>query len=175
MAYFKTFKMPVTITRCSNNYGPYQFPEKLIPLMITNALEDRELPVYGDGMNVRDWIHVFDHSAAIDTVLHNGIAGNVYNIGGESEKANIEIVKLILDILGKPHSLIKFVKDRPGHDKRYAIDQTKIKRELDFHLGTSFENGMEETVQWYMKNRTWWKRIKSGEYLEYYDMMYKNR
>lgn len=175
MAYFKTFKSPVVITRCSNNYGPYQFPEKLIPLMITNALENIELPVYGDGMNVRDWIHVSDHCEAIDTVLHKGIFGNVYNIGGESEKANIEIVKLILDILGKPHSLIKFVKDRPGHDRRYAIDQSKIKKELGFEVHTGFEKGMEETVKWYIENRTWWKRIKSGEYLEYYDMMYKNR
>lgn len=175
MAYFKTFKSPVVITRCSNNYGPYQFPEKLIPLMITNALENIELPVYGDGMNVRDWVHVLDHCEAIDTVLHKGIFGNVYNIGGESEKANIEIVKLILDILVKPHSLIKFVKDRPGHDRRYAIDQTKIKKELGFEVHVGFEKGMEETIKWYIENRTWWKRIKSGEYLEYYDMMYKNR
>jgi len=175
MAYFKTFKTPVMITRCSNNYGPYQFPEKLIPLIITNALENIELPVYGDGMNVRDWIHVLDHCAAIDTVLHKGIVGNVYNVGGESEKANIDIVKLILDILGKPHSLIKYVKDRPGHDRRYAIDQTKIKNELGFQTNMSFEKGMEDTVKWYIENRSWWERIKSGAYLEYYDMMYKNR
>jgi dTDP-glucose 4,6-dehydratase len=174
-AYFKTFGMPVIITRCSNNYGPYQFPEKLIPLIITNALEDIELPVYGDGMNVRDWIHVLDHCAAIDTVLHKGKVGNVYNVGGESEKANIEIVKLILDILGKPHSLIKYVKDRPGHDRRYAIDQTKIKNELGHKTSMTFEKGMEETVKWYVENRSWWERIKSGAYLEYYDMMYKDR
>jgi dTDP-glucose 4,6-dehydratase len=174
-AYYKTFGLPVMITRCSNNYGPYQFPEKLIPLIITNALENIELPVYGDGMNVRDWIHVLDHCAAIDTVLHKGIIGNVYNVGGESEKANIEIVKLILDILGKPHSLIKYVKDRPGHDRRYAIDQTKIKGELNFQVGTDFDKGMEETVRWYRENRTWWERVKSGAYLEYYDRMYKNR
>lgn len=175
MAYFKTFNMPVLITRCSNNYGPYQFPEKLIPLIISNALEDIELPVYGDGMNVRDWIHVIDHCRGIDTVLHEGRSGEVYNIGGESEKTNIEIVKLILDILGKPHSLIKYVKDRPGHDRRYAIDQTKIKEELGYETSMTFEKGMEETVKWYVENRPWWERIKSGAYLEYYDMMYKNR
>jgi len=175
MAYYKTFNTPVIITRCSNNYGPYQFPEKLIPLIISNALENIELPVYGDGMNVRDWIHVLDHCAGIDTVLHKGALGNVYNIGGESEKTNIEIVKLILDILGKPHSLIKYVKDRPGHDRRYAIDQTKIKNELGHQTRNSFEKGMEDTVKWYVENRSWWERIKSGAYLEYYDMMYKNR
>ncbi|MCX5807398.1 MAG: dTDP-glucose 4,6-dehydratase [Proteobacteria bacterium] len=175
MAYFKTFETPVMITRCSNNYGPYQFPEKLIPLIITNALENIELPVYGDGMNIRDWIHVLDHCAAIDTVLHKGTVGNVYNVGGESEKTNIDIVKLILDILGKPHSLIKYVKDRPGHDRRYAIDQAKIKKELGFQTKNSFEKGMEDTVKWYVENRSWWERIKSGAYLEYYDMMYKNR
>jgi dTDP-glucose 4,6-dehydratase len=174
-AYFKTFGTPILITRCSNNYGSYQFPEKLIPLIITNALENIELPVYGDGMNIRDWIHVLDHCAAIDTVLHKGIIGNVYNVGGESEKANIDIVKLILDILGKPHSLIKYVKDRPGHDRRYAIDQTKIKNELGFQIKNTFEKGMEDTVKWYVENRSWWERIKSGAYLEYYDMMYKNR
>jgi dTDP-glucose 4,6-dehydratase len=175
MAYFKTFNTPVIITRCSNNYGPYQFPEKLIPLIISNALENIELPVYGDGMNVRDWIHVMDHCAGIDTVLHKGTLGNVYNIGGESEKTNIEIVKLILDILGKPHTLIKYVKDRPGHDRRYAIDQTKIKNELGHQTRNTFEKGMEDTVKWYVENRSWWERIKSGAYLEYYDMMYKNR
>jgi dTDP-glucose 4,6-dehydratase len=126
-------------------------------------------------MNVRDWIHVLDHCAAIDTVLHKGAIGNVYNVGGDSEKANIEIVKLILDILGKPHSLIKYVKDRPGHDRRYAIDQTKIKRDLNFQVRTAFNKGMEETVHWYVDNRTWWERIKSGAYLKYYDTMYKNR
>ena len=175
MSYFKTFKMPVMITRCSNNYGPYQFPEKLIPLIVTNALENIDLPVYGDGMNVRDWIYVLDHCEAIDMVLHKGTVGNVYNIGGENEKSNIEIVRLILDILGKPHSLIKYVKDRPGHDRRYAINQTKIKRELGFRIHTGFEKGMEETVRWYIENRAWWERIKSGAYLKYYDMMYKNR
>ncbi|MCX8021295.1 MAG: dTDP-glucose 4,6-dehydratase [Syntrophorhabdaceae bacterium] len=175
MAYYKTYGLPVTITRCSNNYGPFQFPEKLIPLMITNAMADMELPVYGDGLNIRDWIHVSDHCRAIDLVFHKGIPGNVYNIGGEREMTNIEIVRLILKVLGKPESLIRFVKDRPGHDRRYAIDMTKIKRELGFSLMTDFERGMEETVRWYMENRLWWERIKKGEYMAYYDLMYKNR
>lgn len=175
MAYFKTYGTPVLITRCSNNYGPYQFPEKLIPLIITNALEDKVLPVYGDGMNVRDWIHVIDHAIAIDTVLHKGEIGNVYNIGGENERANIEIVKVILAILGKPESLIQYVTDRPGHDRRYAIDSTKIKKDLAYATTTDFTKGLENTVKWYLDNRDWWERIKSGEYLEYYDRMYKNR
>jgi dTDP-glucose 4,6-dehydratase len=175
MAYYKTFKTPVTITRCSNNYGPYQFPEKLIPLLITNALGDLELPIYGDGLNVRDWIHVEDHCEAIAMVLEKGEAGNVYNVGSENERTNIEIVKLILDILAKPHSLIKYVKDRPGHDRRYAIDNSKIRSSLGFQPSKDFKKGMEETVRWYMENRTWWQRIKTGEYLEYYDTMYKNR
>ncbi len=175
MAYFKTYGTPVVITRCSNNYGPYQFPEKLIPLIITNALADIELPVYGDGMNVRDWIHVLDHCEAIDAVLNKGETGSVYDVGGENERANIEIVKLILSILGKPETLIKYVKDRAGHDRRYAIDSTKIKTSLDYDTKKGFKEGMEETVQWYLDNQSWWQRIKSGEYLEYYDKMYKNR
>jgi dTDP-glucose 4,6-dehydratase len=175
MAYYKTYRAPVMITRCSNNYGPYQFPEKLIPLVITNALVDMELPVYGDGMNIRDWIHVLDHCEAIDIVLHKGESGNVYNIGAENERTNIEIVKLILNILGKPETLIKYVKDRPGHDRRYAIDSTKIKKELGFKTKVSFKMGMEETVAWYIENKSWWKRIKSGEYLEYYNKMYTGR
>ncbi len=175
MAYYKTYKTPVVITRCSNNYGPYQFPEKLIPLIITNALADMELPVYGDGMNVRDWIHVADHCAAIDVVLHSGREGTVYNVGGENERTNIEIVKLILKALGKPETLIKYVTDRPGHDRRYAIDSTKLKRELGFVPKTDFARGMEETVKWYLDNRVWWERIKSGAYLEYYQRMYENR
>jgi dTDP-glucose 4,6-dehydratase len=175
MAYYKTYGTPVIITRCSNNYGPYQFPEKLIPLIVSNALADMELPVYGDGMNVRDWIHVADHCEAIDAVLHRGLVGNVYNIGGENERTNIEIVKLILKVLGKPETMIKYVKDRPGHDRRYAIDSTKIKRELGFEPVMSFGEGMEGTVKWYVENRAWWERIKSGEYLAYYDRMYKDR
>jgi dTDP-glucose 4,6-dehydratase len=175
MAYYKTYRTPVMITRCSNNYGPYQFPEKLIPLVITNALVDMELPVYGDGMNIRDWIHVLDHCEAIDIVLHKGESGNVYNIGAENERTNIEIVKLILNILGKPETLIKYVKDRPGHDRRYAIDSTKIKKELGFKTKVGFKMGMEETVAWYIENKSWWKRIKSGEYLKYYNKMYAGR
>ncbi len=175
MSYHKTYGMPVVITRCSNNYGPYQFPEKLIPLMITNALHDMELPVYGDGLNIRDWIHVEDHCEAIDVVLHKGIPGNVYNIGGENERTNIEIVRTILKALGKPETLIKYVTDRPGHDRRYAIDSTKLKQELGFSPKTDFTRGMEETVKWYRDNRVWWERIKSGAYLEYYRNMYENR
>jgi dTDP-glucose 4,6-dehydratase len=175
MSYYRTYGMPVLITRCSNNYGPYQFPEKLIPLMITNALHDIELPVYGDGLNIRDWIHVKDHCEAIEVVLHKGIPGNVYNIGGENERANIEIVKTILKALGKPETLIKYVKDRPGHDRRYAIDSTKLKRELGFSPKTDFAVGMEDTVKWYKDNKTWWERIKSGAYMEYYKNMYGNR
>ena len=175
MAYYKTFNTPVVITRCSNNYGPYQFPEKLIPLLITNALGDLELPIYGDGLNVRDWIHVEDHCEAIAMVLEKGEAGNVYNVGSDNERTNIEIVKLILDILAKPHSLIKYVKDRPGHDRRYAIDNSKIRSSLGFQPRKDFKKGMEETVSWYLENRTWWQRIRTGEYMEYYDTMYKNR
>jgi dTDP-glucose 4,6-dehydratase len=174
-AYNKTFDLPVNITRCSNNYGPYQFPEKLIPLMISNALENEPLPVYGDGMNIRDWLHVYDHCTAIDLVLHNGKVGEVYNIGGNNEKANIEIVKLILENLKKSESLIKYVKDRPGHDRRYAIDSTKIQEELGWKPKYTFETGITETITWYLNNKEWWKRIKSGIYLEYYEKMYLNR
>lgn len=174
-AYNKTFDLPVNITRCSNNYGQYQFPEKLIPLMISNALENKPLPVYGDGMNVRDWLHVHDHCTAIDLVLHNGKFGEIYNIGGNNEKANIEIVKLILKNLGKDESLIRFVKDRPGHDRRYAIDSSKIKEELGWKPEYTFETGITETIQWYLDNEEWWKRIKSGKYVEYYKKMYGNR
>ncbi|OPY02330.1 MAG: dTDP-glucose 4,6-dehydratase [Syntrophorhabdus sp. PtaB.Bin047] len=175
MAYFKTYGMPVVITRCSNNYGPYQFPEKLIPLMITNALADKELPVYGDGLNVRDWIHVKDHCAAIDLVVHRGEEGNVYNIGASNERANIEIVELVLDILGKPRSLIRYVKDRPGHDRRYAIDSGKITDQLGYRPSVDFSEGMRGTVDWYVKNKGWWERIKTGAYLDYYEKMYGNR
>ncbi len=174
-AYRETFRLPVNITRCSNNYGPYQFPEKLIPLMIANALADKELPVYGDGMQIRDWLHVKDHCAGIDLVLHQGRAGEVYNIGGNNEKANIEIVRLILKKLGKPESLISHVRDRLGHDRRYAIDNTKISSELGFKPAYTFENGLEETVQWYLDNQGWWKKIISGEYMSYYERMYSGR
>jgi dTDP-glucose 4,6-dehydratase len=172
LAYHRTFRTPVSITRCSNNYGPYQFPEKLIPLLISNVLEGKEVPVYGDGMQVRDWIHVSDHCKAIMLVLDKGMPGGIYNVGAENERTNIEIVKTILDILGKPHSLIRHITDRPGHDRRYAIDNSKIKRELDYRVETSFEEGLEETVKWYVENRQWWERIKTGAYLDYYNRLY---
>lgn len=174
-AYHHTFGLPVNITRCSNNYGPYQFPEKLIPLMIGNALEDQALPVYGDGLNVRDWLHVRDHCRAIDVVLHRGKDGEVYNIGGNNERANIEIVKLILRELGKPESLIVYVKDRPGHDRRYAIDSTKIQRELGWTPEYTFERGIKETIRWYLDNRDWMAKVKSGDYQDYYRRMYGDR
>ena len=173
-AYHKTFDLPVNITRCSNNYGPYQFPEKLIPLMISNALEDKSLPVYGDGMNVRDWLHVYDHCTAIDLVLHNGEIGEVYNIGGNNEKKNIEIVKLILENLGKDESLIEYVKDRLGHDRRYAIDSSRIQNELGWKPKYTFETGIVETINWYLDNLEWMEKVKSGEYQDYYEKMYVN-
>lgn len=171
-AYNETFGMPVNITRCSNNYGPYQFPEKLIPLMINNCLKEKDLPVYGDGMQVRDWLHVSDHCSAIDTVLHKGKDGEVYNIGGNNEKANIEIVKLIIGTLGKTEGLIKYVKDRPGHDRRYAIDNTKITTELGWEPAYTFDQGIKETIQWYLENTKWIENIISGDYANYYDNMY---
>ncbi len=171
-AYYQTFEMPVNITRCSNNYGPYQFPEKLIPLMISNALENKDLPVYGDGKNIRDWLHVYDHCTAIDLVLHDGKPGEVYNIGGNNEKRNIEIVKLILKYLDKDDSLIKFVDDRLGHDRRYAIDSTKIQEELGWKPKYTFETGIKETIEWYLENQDWIEKVKSGEYQEYYRKMY---
>ena len=175
LAYQHTFKLPIVITRCSNNYGPYQFPEKLIPLMIANALSDKPLPVYGDGLNIRDWLHVSDHCMAIDVVLHRGRDGEVYNIGGNNEKKNIDVVKLVLKHLKKPGSLITFVKDRLGHDQRYAIDSTRIQRELGWSPSYTFERGIEETIQWYLDHQDWWKRIISGEYQEYYRKMYEER
>lgn len=171
-AYYQTFEMPVNITRCSNNYGPYQFPEKLIPLMISNALENKDLPVYGDGKNIRDWLHVYDHCTAIDLVLHDGKPGELYNIGGNNEKRNIEIVKLILKYLDKDDSLIKFVDDRLGHDRRYAIDSTKIQEELGWKPKYTFETGIKETIEWYLENQDWMEQVKSGEYQEYYRKMY---
>lgn len=173
-AYNETFGMPVNITRCSNNYGPYQFPEKLIPLIINNCLNEKDLPVYGDGMQVRDWLHVSDHCSAIDTVLHKGKDGEVYNIGGNNEKANIEIVKLIINTLGKSEILIKYVKDRPGHDRRYAIDNTKITAELGWEPAYTFEEGMKETIRWYLENTEWIENIISGDYANYYDTMYSS-
>ncbi len=174
-AYHRTYRLPTMITRCSNNYGPYQFPEKLIPLMISNAVEEKELPVYGDGLQVRDWIHVEDHCRGLDAVLHRGREGEVYNIGGESERTNLTVVKTILDRLGKPHSLIRYVKDRPGHDRRYAIDFSKIERTLGWRPSISFEEGIRRTIAWYQDHAEWWKEIKTGEYLSYYERMYGNR
>ena len=175
MAYHDTYKMPVTITRCSNNYGPYHFPEKLIPLMIANALNDKPLPVYGKGENVRDWLYVEDHCRAIDLIIHNGRVGEVYNVGGHNEMKNIDIVKIICKELGKPESLITYVADRKGHDMRYAIDPTKIHNELGWLPETKFADGIKKTIQWYLDNKEWWETIISGEYQDYYEKMYKNR
>ncbi len=172
LAYHRTYGMPITISRCSNNYGPYHFPEKLIPLMIANALNDKSLPVYGNGLNVRDWLYVEDHCSAIDLIIHKGRVGEVYNVGGHNEKANIDIVKTILKILDKPESLITYVTDRKGHDMRYAIDPTKIHSELGWLPQTKFEDGIVKTVNWYLNNREWWEEIISGEYRDYYEKMY---
>lgn len=175
LAYYRTYGLPVTISRCSNNYGPYHFPEKLIPLMIINALHDKPLPVYGDGQNVRDWLYVEDHCRAIDLILQKGRVGEVYNVGGHNEMKNIDIVKLICKALSKPESLIHFVKDRKGHDRRYAIDPTKIHRELGWLPETKFADGIQKTIKWYLKHEDWWQPIISGEYQHYYEKMYKNR
>ncbi|MFD3259464.1 dTDP-glucose 4,6-dehydratase [Paenibacillus lentus] len=174
-AYHETFGLPVNITRCSNNYGPYQFPEKLIPLMISRALADEPLPIYGDGLNVRDWLYVEDHCSAIDLVIHKGRNGEVYNIGGNNERTNLQIVQTILEQLGKPESLITFVKDRPGHDRRYGIDPTKIMSELSWKPKHNFETGIKETIEWYLQNKEWWTRIQSGAYQEYYAKQYGDR
>ncbi len=174
-AYHRTFKLPVTISRCSNNYGPYHFPEKLIPLMIANALYDKELPVYGKGENVRDWLYVEDHCSAIDLIIHKGRVGEVYNIGGHNEKTNLEVVKIILKELNKSENLIKYVTDRPGHDMRYAIDPTKIHTELGWLPATKFEDGIKKTIKWYLDNKTWWQNIINGEYKNYYERHYKGR
>jgi dTDP-glucose 4,6-dehydratase len=175
MAYHRTFDLPVTISRCSNNYGPYHFPEKLIPLMITNALNDKPLPVYGKGENVRDWLYVEDHCKAIDLIVHKGRVGEIYNVGGHNEMTNIDIVKLICKELGKPESLILFVADRKGHDMRYAIDPTKIQTELGWLPKTKFKDGIKKTIQWYLEHRDWWEEILSGDYKDYYKRMYGNR
>ena len=175
MAYHRTYKIPTTISRCSNNYGPYHFPEKLIPLMIINALSDKKLPVYGDGKNVRDWLYVEDHCRAIDLILQKGRVGEVYNIGGHNERANIDVVKTILKELGKPEDLIEHVTDRKGHDRRYAIDPTKIHTELGWEPETKFEDGIKKTVKWYLEHRDWWMDIISGDYQTYYERMYDKR
>ena len=174
-SYQKTFGMDIVITRCSNNYGPCQFPEKLIPLMIENARNDKELPVYGDGLNIRDWIHVDDHCRGLISVLKNGRTGEIYNIGGNNERTNIDIVKTILEILGKDVSLIRYVKDRPGHDRRYAVNTDKINKELGWKPFVEFSQGLKDTVQWYLDNEDWWRAIKSGEYQKYYDEQYGKR
>ena len=174
-AYHRTFGLPVSISRCSNNYGPYHFPEKLIPLMIANALNDKPLPVYGTGENVRDWLYVTDHCAAIDLIVRKGRVGEVYNIGGHNERTNLQVVKTILKALDKPESLIRFVTDRPGHDMRYALDPTKIHEELGWLPETPFDEGIQKTIRWYLNNKPWWEHIISGDYQNYYEKMYGNR
>jgi dTDP-glucose 4,6-dehydratase len=175
LAYYRTFKLPVTISRCSNNYGPYHFPEKLIPLMISRALTDEELPVYGKGENVRDWLHVMDHCSAIDLILHNGRIGEVYNIGGHNERTNLEVVKTILKALEKPETLIRYVTDRPGHDLRYAIDPKKLENELGWKPQYNFDTGIQQTIEWYLENREWWENIINGSYVNYFINMYGER
>ncbi|MCU0698501.1 MAG: dTDP-glucose 4,6-dehydratase [Myxococcaceae bacterium] len=175
LAWEHTYGLDVVVTRCSNNYGPFQFPEKLIPLMVINALHDKPLPVYGDGLNVRDWLHVDDHCSALVTVLEKGKKGNVYNIGGNSERTNIVIVKTILQAVGKPESLIKYVTDRPGHDRRYAIDASKIRAELGWQPAHVFEQALAQTVNWYLEHKPWWERVTSGAYRQYFDSQYKHR
>lgn len=175
LAYFRTFKLPVTISRCSNNYGPYHFPEKLIPLMIIRALNNEKLPVYGEGKNVRDWLYVEDHCTAIDLIIRNGKDGEVYNVGGHNERANIDVVKIILKELGKSEDLIEYVTDRPGHDLRYAIDPHKLETELLWKPKYNFDTGIKETIKWYLDNKPWWEHIISGEYTKYIDEMYGDR
>lgn len=175
IAYYRTFGLPVTISRCSNNYGPYHFPEKLIPLMISRALADEELPVYGKGDNVRDWLHVADHCQAIDLIMRNGKVGEVYNVGGHNERTNLEVVQTILKALNKPESLIRYVTDRPGHDMRYAIDPTKLETELGWKPQYNFDTGIQQTIKWYLDNEDWWKNILSGAYANYFDEMYGER
>jgi len=175
LAYARTYKMPITISRCSNCYGPYHFPEKLIPLMLINAMQDKPLPVYGKGENVRDWLYVIDHCRAISLIVRKGTPGEIYNIGGHNERANIDVVKAIIHQLGKSESLINYVTDRPGHDMRYGIDPTKINTELGWLPETRFEAGLSLTIQWYKDNRTWWQNVLDGEYQKYYEKMYKDR
>lgn len=174
-AYYRTYGLPVTISRCSNNYGPYHFPEKLIPLMISRALADEKFPVYGNGENVRDWLHVEDHCRAIDLIVRNGRVGEVYNVGGHNERTNLEVVKTILKALDKPESLIEYVTDRPGHDMRYAIDPTKLETELGWKPKYNFETGIQQTIEWYLNNQEWWKNILSGEYKQYFEKQYGER
>ncbi len=175
LAYYRTYKLPVSITRCSNNYGPYHFPEKLIPLVISRALNNEAVPVYGKGENVRDWLYVEDHCSAIDLVIRKGREGQIYNIGGHNERTNLQVVQAILEYLGKPESLINYVTDRPGHDMRYAIDPAKIHSELGWLPETKFEDGIKKTIDWYLDNKAWWQNIISGEYQNYFDKMYSER
>lgn len=174
-SYYRTFKLPITISRCSNNYGPYHFPEKLIPLIISRALKNEALPVYGKGENVRDWLYVEDHCSAIDLIIHKGTVGDVYNVGGHNERTNLEVVKTIIRELGKSEDLINYVTDRPGHDMRYAIDPTKITNELGWEPQTKFDDGIKKTIKWYLDNRPWWENIVNGEYQNYYEKMYGDR
>lgn len=174
-AYHVTYGMHTTVTRGSNTFGPYQYPEKIAPFFITEAIDDRPLPLYGDGLQVRDWLYVDDHARAVDVVLHKGAPGEIYNIGGENERTNIEVTHLILDTLGKPHSLIKHVEDRPGHDRRYALTNDKLRADFDWHIDRNFEDAMRQTVQWYVDNEWWWRKIKTGEYLEFYKKQYTER
>lgn len=174
-AYHRTFGLPITMSRCSNNYGPYHFPEKLIPLMISRALNDEKLPVYGNGENVRDWLHVYDHCAAIDLILHKGRVGEVYNVGGHNERTNLEVVRTILKALGKSEDLITYVTDRPGHDLRYAIDPQKLEQELGWKPTYNFDTGIQQTIQWYLDNKQWWENIISGEYQNYFEKQYGDR
>lgn len=174
-AYHRTYGLPTTISRCSNNYGPYQFPEKLIPLMISRALADEQLPVYGEGANVRDWLHVLDHCKAIDLIIRNGKEGEVYNIGGHNERTNMEVVKTILKALDKPETLIRHVEDRKGHDQRYAIDPKKIETELGWQPEYNFDTGMEQTIDWYLNNKDWWQNILNGDYQNYFQKMYVDK
>ncbi|MBI5077183.1 dTDP-glucose 4,6-dehydratase [Candidatus Falkowbacteria bacterium] len=174
-AYHHTFGLPITISNCSNNYGPYQFPEKFIPLFITNLLEEKKVPLYGDGKNVRDWIHVADHSAAVDRIIHDGRIGHTYVVGANCEKSNFEITKLIVNCLGFGEEMIEYVKDRPGHDRRYSVRPHKIQAELGWNPQMNFDDGIKKTIQWYIDNPDWWRRVKSGEYLEYYDRWYNKR
>lgn len=174
-AYGDTYKMPINITRCSNNYGPFQFPEKLIPLLINNCLQLKDLPIYGDGLNIRDWLFVEDHAKAIDMVINNGRVGEVYNVGGHNERTNLEVVQTILKALNKPESLIKYVEDRKGHDRRYAIDPTKLETELGWKPKYNFDTGIQQTIQWYLDNKEWWQNILSGEYQNYFEKMYAGK
>lgn len=174
-AYWKTYQLPVIITRCSNNLGPFQFPEKLIPLAVTNAVENKPIPIYGDGLNIRDWIYVLDHCRALDSAIQKGKPGEVYNIAANQEKTNLELIRQLLDIIGKPQSLTTFVTDRPGHDRRYALNASKITKELGWEPTYSFEEALTITVNWYLDNESWWRKVKSGEYAKYYDRMYHRR